>query len=159
MLRPQALWSDRAGAALIEFTVVAPFLLVLGLGVIEFGNVLYRHQLILTGVRDAARYLSRVDDPNAWATDAKQLAVYGEIGGATNRVPWWNVGDVTVAVTSIDNPVDPDTGARTYRGGEQILIVRVSTTATYPGVGVLGFLGLGSSLSVSAFHEERVIHE
>jgi hypothetical protein len=26
-------------------------------------------------------------------------------------------------------------------------------------VGLLGFLGLGSSLSVSAFHEERVIHE
>ena len=159
MLRSQALWSDRAGTALVEFTIVVPFLLVLGLGMIEFGNVLYRHQLILTGVRDAARYLSRVDDPNALATDARQLAVYGEIGGSTNRVSWWNVGDVSVAVTAIDNSVNPDTGARAYRGGDQILIVRVSTTATYPGVGLLGFLGLGSSLSFSAFHEERVIHE
>jgi hypothetical protein len=159
MLRSHILWSDRAGAALVEFTIVAPFLLLLGLGLIEFGNVLYRHQLILTGVRDAARYLSRVDDPNALATNARELAVYGEIGGSTNRVPWWNVGDVSVAVTAINNSVDPDTGTRTYRGGEQILIVRVSTTATYPGVGLLGFLGLGSSLSLSAFHEERVIHE
>jgi hypothetical protein len=155
----QTVWSDRKGAALVEFTVMAPFLLVLGLGVIELGNALYGHQLILAGVRDAARYLSRVDDPNALASDAKQLAVYGEIGGSTKRVSWWNVANVNVAVTSIANPIDTATGERTYRGGEQIQIVRVSTSATYPGVGLLGFLGLGASLSVNAFHEERVIHE
>ena len=151
--------NDRQGAALVEFTVVLPFLLVLGFGVFEFGNLLYGYHLINTGIEDAARYLSRVDDPNAKAAQAKELAVYGQIGGSSKRVAWWNVGDITVAVTPIANPVDPGTGTRTYRGPDPIQVVRVSTTATYPGLGFLSLLGLGSSISVSAFHEQRVIYE
>src|SRR5919198_6006884 len=120
--------NDRQGAALVEFTVVLPFLLVLGFGVFEFGNLLYGYHLINTGIEDAARYLSRVDDPNAKAAQAKELAVYGQIGGSSKRVAWWNVGDITVAVTPIANPVDPGTGTRTYRGPDPIQVVRVSTT-------------------------------
>jgi Flp pilus assembly protein TadG len=151
--------NDRQGAALVEFTVVLPFLLVLGFGVFEFGNLLYGYHLINTGIEDAARYLSRVDDPNAKAAQAKELAVYGQIGGSSKRVAWWNVGDITVAVTPIANPVDPGTGTRTYRGPDPIQVVRVSTTATYPGLGFLSFLGFGSGISFSAFHELRVIYE
>jgi hypothetical protein len=152
-----SLWSDRRGAALVEFTVVLPFLVFLGLGAFEFGNALYGHHVITTGLRDAARYLARRDDPTASETAAKELAVYGEIGGTTSRVSWWNVGDVSVTLATIANPVDPDTGLRTYRGPDPIRVVRVATTATYPGLGLLGVLGLGPTLPINTFHEERVI--
>lgn len=159
MLRIRNLWSDRTGASLVEFTILLPFLLILGLGVSEFSSALYQHHLITTGLRDAARYLARVDDPDAKSAAAKELAVYGEIGGTTKRVPWWNVADVAVSLEAVANPVNPATGTRTYRGGDPIQIVRVSTTTSYPGVGFLRFLGFGSGISLSAFHEERVIHE
>ena len=159
MLRMRSFWCDRTGASLVEFTIVLPFLLILGLGVFEFASALYQHHLITTGLHDAARYLARVDDPNAKAAAGKELAVYGEIGGSTKRVPWWNVGDVAVSLQDIANPVDPSTGARIYRGGDPIQVVRVSTTATYPGIGFLSYLGFGSGIPVSAFHEERVIYE
>jgi len=151
--------TDRSGAALIEFTLVAPLLLLVGLGIFEFGNVLYGHHLVNTGVHDAARYLARVDDPTASEAAAKQLAVYGQIGGSAKRVSWWGTGDVSVSLTSIPNPIDVVTGARAYRGPDPIRTVRVSTTATYPGLGFLAYLGLGSALTFSLYHEERVISE
>ena len=157
LLRTKRLSFDREGAALVEFTVVLPFLIFLGLGAFEFGSALYGHHVITTGLRDAARYLARVDDPIATETAAKQLAVYGQIGGSTKRVSWWNVGDVTVSVRTIANPVDPDTGARTYRGPDPIRVVRVATTATYPGLGLFAVLGMGPTLAINTFHEERVI--
>jgi hypothetical protein len=148
---------DRQGASLVEFTIVLPFLVFLGIGAFEFGNVLYGHHVIGTGLRDAARYLARLDDPTASETTAKQLAVYGEIGGATKRVSWWNVGDVTVTLATIANPVDPDTGARSYRGPDPIRVVRAATTATYPGLGLFAVLGLAPTLTINTFHEERVV--
>jgi hypothetical protein len=157
LLRMQRFGCDREGAALVEFTVVLPFLVFLGLGAFEFGSALYGHHVITTGLRDAARYLARRDDPMAADTAAKQLAVYGEIGGSTKRVSWWSVGDVTVSVSTIANPVDPDTGARTYRGPDPIKIVRVATSATYPGLGLFAVLGMGPTLAINTFHEERVI--
>ena len=55
--------------------------------------------------------------------------------------------------------VDAGTGERTYRGPDPITVVRVTTTATYPGFGPLSYLGFGSSLTTTVYHEERVIHE
>ena len=151
--------ADRRGATLLELAIVLPVLMMLGLGVFEFGNLLWRYHQINTGVRDAARYLARVDDPMASQTAGKQLAVYGQIGGTTNRVPWWNVGDVTVSIIPIANPVDATTGSRTYRGPDPIRIVHVQTAATYPGIGFLNMLGVGPTVTLNLFHEERVIGE
>jgi hypothetical protein len=157
LLLRNRLCCDRNGAALVEFTVVLPFLVFLGLGAFEFGNALYGSHVIATGLRDAARYLARFDDLTAAETAAKQLAVYGEIGGATKRVSWWNVGDITVSLATIANPVNPDTGARAYRGPDPIRVVRVATSTTYPGLGFFAVLGLGPTLAINTFHEERVI--
>ena len=48
--------NDERGAAIIEMAVILPVLLAIGLGVIEFGNVIYSQHLIFNGVRDGARY-------------------------------------------------------------------------------------------------------
>lgn len=143
--------SDRRGAAIVEFTIVLPFLLVLGLGVFEFGNLLYGYHVITTGLRDSARFLARHDDPMTVQQKAKELAVYGEIGGTTRRLSWWNVGDITVTPRSIPNET------RTYRGPDEIKIVKVSTNTVYPGLGLFSVIGLAPTLTFSTFHEERVI--
>jgi|GEM_PF-4743935 len=78
---------DHSGAALVEFTLLAPMLVALMCGLAEFGLALRQYHVMEKGVRDAARYLSRVPanppcvaaDPN-WATyvtQAKNLAIYG----------------------------------------------------------------------------------
>ena len=59
----RSLWRDSEGTALVEATIVIPVLLVLLFGVFEFSALFWRQQLISTGVRDAARYLSRSLNP------------------------------------------------------------------------------------------------
>ena len=161
MLRLKHLWAERSGASLVEFTIVMPFLVLLGFGTFEFGSALYGHHMVTTGLRDAARYLARVDDPTSSTEQdkAKQLAAYGQIGGSTKRVSWWDVGAISVTTSAIANPINASTGYRTYRGPDPIRVVRVATTATYPGLGLLAAIGLGPTLPINVYHEERSIGE
>lgn len=144
---------------MVEMTVITPFLIFLGLGAAEFGHSLYHHHLITNGLRDAARYLARVDDPIASSVAARDIAATGEIGGTINRITWWGAGDVSVSVQNIPNPVDPITGDRSYRGGDPIRVVRVSTNVNHPGLGFLSIVGISSPLTTNVYHEERVIGE
>jgi hypothetical protein len=155
----RAMWRERKGSVLVEWSILMPFLLTLGFGVFEFGNMLYKQHLVETGLKDAARYLARVPDPVARQQIGKEIAVMGEVGGTNKRVSFWNVSDVSVSITTIANPIDATTNERTYRGPDPIPIVRVSTTASYPTLGFLGYLGLGNTITFSLYHEERVIGE
>lgn len=150
---------------MVEMTLVAPFLFILGLGIFEFGNVLYQHHLISTGIRDAARYLARypgpdptdfcAGDPSAGEAVAKQIAVTGSPTGTDKRVSWWDTAEVSVTYTDIANPIVGGTGSRTYRDCPTVKIIQVSTNVTYPGLGFLNVIGLGASINFSMNHEER----
>ena len=157
MSRLTAFWTDRHGASMVETAIMLPVVMLLGMGAVEFSRGLQQYHEIVTGVADAARYLSHTADPATSATYAKQIAVYGQIGGSTKRVSWWSVGDVTVTIRTIANTRNATTGVRTYRGPDPIKIVKVSTTATYPGFGFLKFLGFNSGLSFGVYQEDRVI--
>jgi Flp pilus assembly protein TadG len=152
-----------AGAALVEFTIVAPFLFVLGFGVVEFGRFMYQHQLVQTGVRDAARYLARIPNPAdvAQQTNAKNLALTGQVtSGGTIRVYNWTAANINFVITPIANAIDPGTGASPYRGADPLLVIEVTTNWTFADtLGVHGFLGLGSGITVNVTHEERHIGE
>lgn len=144
------------GAALVEWTLVLPFLLALGLGVAEFGRMLYQYQQVANGIRDAGRYLARVDAPLSALTEAQNLATRGTIDGTgALRVSYWNPADVTASVTNVPNTLIAD-GSSHYRGGSTILVVEVATTVTYDDIGLLDFFGLGP-LTFNLSHEERVI--
>jgi Flp pilus assembly protein TadG len=150
-----ALWRDSAGAALVEFTLIAPFLIALALGMSEFGRFLYQYQLVLEGLRDGARYLARVPDPTdeTSRSDAANLAVTGTIDGSgAARVDGWEAADVEFNVTEIDNTDG------TYRGDAIIYTVQADTTFDYLDVGFLDALGL-PTLSVVATHMQRAIKE
>src|SRR5262249_8109299 len=153
----RSLWRDSTGTALVEATIVIPVLLVLVFGVFEFSAFFWQQQLISTGVRDAARYLSRSLDPLSPAVEraAGNLAVTGSASGGTPRVSGWSVSDVTISFTSLANPVGVN-GPSPYRGLAVIQVVTVSTSYTHPSLGFLDYLGL-PNLVIQVSHSERVI--
>lgn len=55
------------GATLVEFAVVAPLLLLLLFGVIEFGRAIATYTAVATAAREAARYGTTVGDNDAGA--------------------------------------------------------------------------------------------
>jgi Flp pilus assembly protein TadG len=145
------------GSALVEATVLMPLLFTLVFGVFEFSWYFYDQHRVSTGVRDAARYLSRVTDPTnvALQSNAKNLAVTGSISGGTARVTGWTTKSVDVDFASIQNPIRDD-GPRLYRGGATIQIVTVTTTFTHSSLGFLDLLGL-TAPGITVAHSERVI--
>ena len=150
---------DRRGASLVEFSLVAPVLITMGMGMLEFGLALYGHHVIATGVHDAARFLARFDDPTTKEAPARTLAVTGSISGTAPRLSWVGTSNIGVTYRDVANAPDSITGLRPYRGPDPLKLVKVTASATYTGFGILPALGLGSSLAISVAHEERVIHE
>jgi Flp pilus assembly protein TadG len=141
-------WRNDDGSALVEATLVVPVLMVLALGVYEFSWYFYQQQLISTGLRDAARYVSRSADPgdatcnpSIWPA-AQNLATTAQIAsGGVARVGGWTAGMVTI---TCEQPV------------AGINVVNVSTNFAEPSLGFFGFLGLAAP-SISVFHRERTI--
>ncbi len=157
------LQNDLNGHAILELAVVLPVVLTIGLGAIEFGNMIYRKHLIINGVRDAARYASGLayDAANTTqttnvSTATKNIATTGAISGGTNRISWWTPSSVTVAYTSIANGNTSCGSTRCYRPIGDIATVTVSTSVAYQPLGFLGFLGL-NAVTLNASHQERVI--
>jgi len=156
--------SDRCGAALLELTVVLPVVMAIGFGAIEFGNLIYKDHLLWNGVRDGARYLAGLPyDPSnttqtaAHATDAKNIAVTGVISGGTARVAGWTTSQVTISYPTVANGPASCGAAKCYRGADSITMVTVSTSYPYQSLGFMGFLGFGSTTTLTASHEERII--
>ena len=103
---------DEEGSALIEAAVVMPLLLSLFVGVFEFSWYFYNQQLVVAGVRDAARYMTRIAltdgnrDPCAqkdlngvpYTTDAANIATTARTAsGGLLRVTGWKAEDVVIA--------------------------------------------------------------
>jgi hypothetical protein len=143
---------NEAGAAMVEFSLLAPFLFALAFGIAEFGHMLYQYQLVVEGLRDAGRYLARVDPTDATnQSNAANLAVTGTTDGTGElRVAGWEADDIEF------DPLEVDNTAGDYRGPETMYVVRVETTFNYDDVGLLSALGLGA-ISIDASHEQRVI--
>lgn len=68
------------GAALIEFALILPLLLIVTFITTEFGRAMYEYNLITKSTRDAVRYLS-TQTQNTHTAEAANLIVYGNIAG------------------------------------------------------------------------------
>jgi len=151
----RSLWCNREGSALVEATVLVPVLFTLIFGVYEFSWVFYDHQLASAGVRDAARYASKAASPCDGTTtaDAQNLATTGTVDGTgMARVSGWTAGSVTVTCASIDNT------AGTYRGGNTITIVTVSTNFPDNSLGFFPYLGM-TAPHIAVSHSERAVQD
>lgn len=157
----QAIWRDCAGSALVEGAVVVPVLFVLMFGIYEFAWLFYQQQLILTGVRDATRYLARSATPCDYASPdwlikeeyAKNLAITGSINGGKPRAKGWTTSMVTPHCLVVENPPAAD-GLTAYRGGPAVYVITVSARFTDPALGLFAVLGLLAPV-ISVAHSER----
>jgi Flp pilus assembly protein TadG len=120
----QRLAGDERGGALAEFALgLIPLILAFAL-IFEVGRAFWIHQAAIKGVRDATRYLTRVEDPtNATAQDvARRLMLTGQ--QAPGGVARWDSGAAAPMVVAIQT-VDNSDGA--LRGPATIRMVTVGT--------------------------------
>jgi Flp pilus assembly protein TadG len=98
-------WRNEKGSALLEGTILTPFLFILVFGVVEFSYYFYQQHVVSSGVRDAARYLARVQDPNdpSAQTIAKNLAATGSPTGGADRTTGFAPSNVAIQVVSLDD--------------------------------------------------------
>jgi Flp pilus assembly protein TadG len=135
---------SRDGAALVEFSLLAPVLILLMCGLSEFANVMRQYHIMEKSVRDAARYLTRVPMTGctvngASITAAQNLALTGitASGGAYFLPTWADPASVTVAVADcVSNTT------QTYRGHDQMPVIEVTARAPYQDLGMLGVIGI-----------------
>jgi Flp pilus assembly protein TadG len=55
LTRAQTFWLDQSGAELIEFALTLPLLLLLGLGIFDFGILFQRYHVVTNAAREGAR--------------------------------------------------------------------------------------------------------
>ncbi|WP_395670239.1 TadE/TadG family type IV pilus assembly protein [Phenylobacterium sp.] len=133
------LGKDQRGAALVEFSLLAPLLISLACGLAEFGQALRQYTVMQKGARDAAHYLARAPSnpcpaPDAaWTanvTAAKALAINGSVGGTTPRFKGWTqAATITVpAPQCLPNP---------RLNGADLPRITVTIAAPYADIGML----------------------
>lgn len=158
--RPLArFFKSRDGAALVEFTLVAPLLILLMCGMAEFANAMCQYHVMEKGVRDAGRYLARVPMSGctisgASTTAARNLVLTGRTSaGAPLLATWTDPATITVTVANCFNNTS---GA--YRGRAVIPIIEVTANAPYQDLGMLSVIGIdGLQLQVS--HQQLWVGE
>ncbi len=97
------LCTDNSGVAAVEMAIVAPLLMILVMGTIEFGLLFVTLNSVQSGIRDTARQIS----VNFLTVGEAQAAVRG-------FAPNWSQSDVDVTVTE-SNPGNPEQNTITVR--------------------------------------------
>ena len=159
----------RAGTCSVEFVLILPLLALMLFGTIEIGRLLFDFHAASKTVRDATRYLTRIDaaalglacpavtvnNAAAEVTNAKNLALRGTIDTSKPYLLayWTDANSISVTVSCEDNSADP----KPYQGfyAEAAWIASITVSATVPIPLMNGWLlGLGDTLTFTVSHEE-----
>src|SRR5688500_8359442 len=101
---PRRLIRDDRGGAIAEFMLgLVPLVLALAL-IFEFGRAFWSHQAVIKGVRDATRYLTRVEDPSDPAVQAvaQSLLLTSQQGpGGVQRWSSGSAAPMEVSITAV----------------------------------------------------------
>ena len=160
---------ETRAAALVEFTLVFPLLLVFLAGLSELGFAMHQQHIVQKAVRDAARYAARTNyalkscplsTQPEWAqmvTDTTTVALRGNLAAAAPLlIPTWT-GSRGVDVQVTEACVDPASVTpaifSTAGAGNNIPVITVTASAPYVGVGLLQVIGL-SAFEIQAAHSE-----
>ena len=159
----RAFRKDDRAAAVVELTLVLPFLILIAAGLSEFGMMVSQQQVVTKSVRDAARYAARtsfafktcpLNAQTEWAalvTDTTNIALRGSVDPAAPLLisTYNNASMVTIA----DSCAPAGTFVSPAGGGNDIPVITVTATVPYAGIGFLSFLGL-STFNLTAAHAE-----
>ena len=166
---------NQRGIASVEFALLLPVLVLLLFGTVEIGRMVSDYHAVAKGVRDAARYLSRVDGiacPAASVTadrqtEAAYMAMAGTLAapadGTGYRLSYWTKPEnVVVTVACVDNSAAGYTGIYTDIDGNPLATIpEITVTANVPFVRLFGDLivsgnqtDLGDVFSFRVSHSE-----
>lgn len=142
---------SRRGSAAAEFALILPMLMALLFVMFEGGHYLFVQHQIVKGVRDGARFASRLPFSDYTCstvagtaeTQIKEVTRTGKISGGTARVTGWTNGEVTVSVSC------PATAVTTGIYASMTNAPRVSVSARVPYTSL--FRALGGSIGNGAF--------
>jgi len=150
---------------MLELTILTPVLLVIGLGVIEFGNLIFKRHIIENGIHDAARFIAGMENCNdaGLQQDAADIANYGNIDATgAPRIANWLLTTADIFCDDVTATYDGVTLRGSGIGGAgNLRLVRIETTVNYGAIdlgflGVLNILGVPfNTLSFPVHHEER----
>ena len=148
-MRLNRLLTDDRGGAIAEFMLgLVPLVIALAL-IFEFGRAFWSHQAAIKGVRDATRFLTRVEDPNDPAAQAVAQSLLLTSQQAPGGVERWSSGSAPPMEVSII--AVPNAGG-TFRGPATIQLVNVAANVELelPLGSVFALFG-GSSLGVVTY--------
>jgi len=139
---------DQRGAALVEFAMVLPIMLVFFGTTVEGARMMWSYQAAASGVRDASRYLAMVAPIDVCANansvsgyaDALEDIVMVSVSGATIYP-----GDITI------NSVTPSCAQGTHTGLHfGVVEVTASITIDYPFGRIFTLVGNSALLGFTA---------
>lgn len=129
------------GAALVEFAITLPMMLVVFAVIVEGSRMMLSFQSAISGVRDATRYLTRVVPPDVCATGGTvsaytsqlQTIVSQSTSGASVFPSAVTVNSVTPSLTCV---------VGTYRvSPAPVAQVTANVTITFPFAGIFALVG------------------
>jgi len=148
----------QAGAAMVEFAILLPLMIVLVFGITEMGRAIYQQNTLSKAVASGARYMSRsTQSVNADCTQAAQwgasinnaanLVAFGNQAGNGNALlPDLNAGDVSFTLEQ-----------RMVTGGDNACVIIATASVDFSAIfgdTIVPFLDLGP-ITLSATVEER----
>ena len=135
------------GAAALEFALVAPVLILMILGMIDFGMVMNAQALVANSARDAARVASlNGTEANARSTALKSAS---SLGGTAPTVTVQCFTDIAATTACTGSSYDTAKAAG--------YIVRVTVSYTYNWITPLpSWVGMGSTSTISKMAYMRI---
>lgn len=150
-ISPRRLARDEEGAALVEFAIIVPVMLILLLGTAEIGRAVWYHHIVNEGIRDGVRYLARMPLTATFIDQSKNMVLTGSpVGGSPRLAYWTDPTTINVAVTNVDN------SAGTYRGPDPLPVITMTATVPFS-FPLLNFLGIGPTITVTVADQQRHI--
>ncbi|NOD48152.1 MULTISPECIES: TadE/TadG family type IV pilus assembly protein [unclassified Ruegeria] len=92
--------NDQSGAALVEFAILLPILLVTFALIVEGGRIFWSYQNAITGVRDTARYVGRIA-PSDMCTASPSAAIGDFQAAVSNTLTSLSTTDIAVGLDSL----------------------------------------------------------
>jgi Flp pilus assembly pilin Flp len=156
--------TDETGAALVEFALVFPVLLVFFAFVVLFGHMLFTYQKAVEGVRDASRYLARVAAIDGCLSQPGGGSLSGTWGDKVTAIIRDDIHGNSLFPTNVTlDAVVPSfvctsTSGVAYRTNPApVAVVSATFTISLPMAGLFGlFGGVPSSLTTTIVQKSRI---
>lgn len=151
--------ADSRAAAATELALVMPLLLLLMLGSFEVGNYFLSEHVVQKGVRDAARYASRLPisaypscvPTSATETKIQKVARTGEPDGTAVRVRGWTDDTMTTVTLACDTSGTHTGIYAVYPFPDGVPVITVSARVPYaPLLGTIGFSSPSLTLNAAS---------